>query len=91
MPDKPEDKIHPRMVFRFDKPHRVGSICGANCATCGACAVVVGLGGRLLPSETPFFILAKARRKDWEQSVKAQGGNTEGVGGDYYYFVSVPD
>ena len=72
------------LVFGFDRPHEIGSVCrGRACPLCGGGYVqTLGGEGNRLPDETPLFILAQATREQWLE----RGG----VGGcpRHYYFVS---
>jgi hypothetical protein len=60
------------LVFGFDAPHKVGTVCGFPCEQCGpGVAVLIGIGKVRLP-DTPLFIVAEATRQDWEGNVKKE-------------------
>ncbi len=79
------------LVWGFDQPHRVGSVCGPGCEQCAHTGETrtKGPNEELLPN-IPLFIEADATFEDWKQSNLARGGpgrqSRETV--RYYYFVT---
>jgi hypothetical protein len=81
--------IESGLVFRFQKPHKVGTICGFPCSQCGGDdAIALDASGKRLP-RVPFFIAGEATEDDWRKSVIANGGVGHHEPGRHYYFVTV--
>ena len=51
-------------IWRFNMPHRIGSICGFPCDQCEGATQLSGIDGEVLPN-TPFVILREATVQEW--------------------------
>lgn len=84
------------LVYGFDKPHRVGSICGVRCEQCGSgnpntvMTVMTGPGPTGRIDTVPLFIHREANYEEYEKSVIANGGgkNLSSPKIRHYYVVS---
>ncbi len=75
------------MVFAFDLPHKIGSICGPGCKQCGR-KWTTNATGTLIP-DNPFFILRKATANEWLNSTKRRGNTNPAIPyGAHFYVVS---
>ena len=82
------------LVWCFDRPHRVGSVCGETCEQCGVSDRIIiqtNADAEILPP-TPLLIIANATEEQWRESVlaymKKKATKELCHQGDYFYFVS---
>jgi hypothetical protein len=77
------------LVWGFDTPHPVGSICGRGCIHCGRPILSYNQYGEIIPLESmpALLITGIATREDWRESNIARGGGGFRLQ-SYYYFVS---
>ncbi len=83
------------LVWSFDKPHQIGSVCRYPCEHCGERAGFAsslsmhGVNGEDVP-RTPLYIRAPATPEQWRQCVIRDGGPKDPDCGSasYCYFVS---
>lgn len=66
------------MIFRFEAPHAIGSICGTSCPQCPACdhTVLRDSFNNELP-DTPLFIVREATKQEWLDEIREEGGVVE--------------
>ncbi len=84
------------MVFRFDRPHKVGSICnGRLCPQClmnresaSSRMLLFGDNGEPLPPEVPLYIVSEATEEQWRMMDDGQRHDKEIYGEWYFYVVS---
>ncbi len=78
--------IGDHVAFTFERPHRIGSVCGPGCEQCTPDSELTDRFGEAVPQQ-PMVILAEATREDWLRGLREVGG-TPGHGYGYYYFIS---
>jgi hypothetical protein len=88
----PAPDLKNALVYGFETPHKIGSICGYPCPQCGDIGnghwVVTNALGEEIPA-SPLMILAEATQEQWEQCVIAEGGlQSSPATLSYFYFVS---
>jgi len=76
------------LVWGFNRPHEVGTVCGEFCDQCGGRTIQTGVNGALLPYAR-LLIVAPATAEDWQRSNRRRGGTGLGGNWPYHYFVSV--
>lgn len=81
-------------VFGFERPHRVGSICGMHCKQCRSKGKdnsrLYDTFGIVVPN-TAMLIVAEATEDDWVRDVLARGGVPSNPDGSKYFYVVRPD
>ncbi len=76
------------IVFAFDHPHPLGTVCRLQCEH-NLERTVTGVNGEPLPPDCPLYILAEATEEQWRACLKLAGGRHTAPAppNPYYYFV----
>jgi len=80
-------EIDKSLVWGFDRPHRIGSICKEPCGQCGAFRIARGANNEWLDSVPPMLILGVATCEDHMASNRRRGGPGTKWTYPYFYFV----
>ena len=80
------------LVWGFNRPHRVGSLCGNPCEQCGHAKVMTGPGniGRLAVP-LPLLIVREATFEEYAASVISNGGRSRDLSRDRFFYVVTLD